>query len=141
MEQAAPIRKRMKRWEIPGNIRFITFSCQRRLPLLTNPAICRLFVEAMTDTRRRLGVEIFAWVIMPEHVHMLMRPAGAATLDRALLAIKLSVAQRVIARWRELQAPILERTRQPDGAPRFWQKGGGFDRNVRDTAALCRDIS
>lgn len=26
------------------------------------------------------------------------------------------------------------------GSPRFWQKGGGFDRNVRDVAEFCKEV-
>ena len=29
---------------------------------------------------------------------------------------------------------------QDDGTPRFWQAGGGFDRNIRDSAEMSRTI-
>ncbi len=77
---------------------------------------------------------------MPEHAHLLMRPRENAPLDRALLFLKMSVAQRVINRWRELDAPILKKIHDPDGSPRFWQKGGGFDRNVRDEGEFAREV-
>lgn len=51
----------------------------------------------------------------------------------------MSVAKRVLARWRALEAPILERVASRTG-PRFWQAGGGFDRNVRDEDELSREI-
>jgi putative transposase len=64
---------------------------------------------------------------------------GVASLARILLSLKLRMAQRVIARWRELSAPILASIMH-DGAPRFWQKCGGFDRNARDEAEVMREI-
>lgn len=115
---------RMKRREIPGGFRFVTFSCERRLPLLGHPAIR----------------ELFAWVAMPEHVHLIVRPNDRNPLDRVLEFLKKAVARRVIARWRELGAPILKKIERPDGSRRFWQKGGGFDRNIRDQAELARAI-
>ena len=77
---------------------------------------------------------------MPEHVHLLVRPREGATMSRALLGLKLSVAHLVIARWREIGAPILDEITRESGSPRFWQKGGGFDRNVRDVGELSRHI-
>ncbi|MBS0195562.1 MAG: transposase [Planctomycetes bacterium] len=138
MEQR--IRKRMKRWEFPGGVRFITFSCQRRLPLLRNPAISAVFVEAMCHAREAHGFELFAWVIMPEHVHILARPRRGETMDRALRSIKVSVAKRVVSRWKELNAAILARITVPDGTARVWLSGGGFDRNVRIDTEFCKEV-
>jgi putative transposase len=141
--QQAPIRKAMRRREIPGNSRFITFSCQRRLPLFKNPAIAQVFQDSLARAHQRVRFQLYAWVIMPEHIHLLVRPPPPPDdmpLDRVLLWIKLSTAQRVIKRWRELDAPILARITRDDGSPRFWQKGGGFDRNVRDLAEFQRHV-
>jgi putative transposase len=128
----------MRRREVPGGVRFITFSCHRRLPLLGHAAIRDVFAEALAPARERHAFELFAWVVMLEHVHLLVRPH--ARLDEALRSLKTSVAKRVLSRWRELRAPILERIRTSDGALRFWQKGGGFDRNVRDEDEFCREV-
>jgi putative transposase len=138
--QQAPIRKNMRRRESAGNSRFITFSCQRRLPLFKNPAIAQVFQDSLARAHQRLGFRLCAWVIMPEHIHLLVLPPDDMPLDRVLLWIKLSTAQRVIKRWRELDAPILARITRDDGRPRFWQKGGGFDRNVRDLAEFQRHV-
>ena len=140
MGDTRPIRKRLKRRENDGEARFVTFSCQRRLPLLSNRAIAGLFVWAMARAHRERGLELFAWVIMPEHVHLLVRPQEGTTLTLILRSLKMSVARRVLAHWTELRAPILERIDDGHGNPRFWQKGGGFDRNVRNDAELCREI-
>lgn len=58
----------------------------------------------------------------------------------ALFTLKTSMAQRVIGRWVELDAPVLSKVRHRDGSHRFWQAGGGFDRNVRDEDELLREI-
>lgn len=144
----------MRRREIPGGVRFVTFSCERRLPLLSNPKLAAVFIASLVAARERFGFELFAWVVMPEHVHLLVRPPThlltpssrisgdekkLASLARILLYIKLRTAQRAIKRWRELSATILTEISR-DGAPRFWQRGGGFDRNVRDEAEFMREI-
>lgn len=138
--QPASCRKRLKRWEIDGQSRFVTFSCERRLPLLRNPAIADLTVTALAKMRSEHALSIFAWVVMPEHVHLLVRPASGGEVEHALRSLKTSVARQTLARWRELEAPILNRL-GPDGrAPRFWLKGGGFDRNIRDAGEFRRTV-
>ena len=130
----------MRRFEVPGGARFITFSCHRRLPLLARHAIRDLFARSLAAARDRFRFELFAWVAMPEHVHLLVRPRPECPLDRVLLSIKLSVAQRVIRRWRDLDAGILTKIATDAGTPRFWQKGGGFDRNVRGETEFIRHM-
>lgn len=130
----------MKRREVLGSVRFITFSCEHRLPLFMNPAIRGVFEASLHTGHLRFRFELFAWVVMPEHVHLLMRPPESLTLDRVLSFIKTSVMRRVLSRWKELEAPILTRLARPDGTHRFWQKGGGFDRNVRDENACAKHV-
>ncbi|MFN0012705.1 MAG: REP-associated tyrosine transposase [Phycisphaerales bacterium] len=140
MPDTPPIRKRMRRWEIPTDLRFATFSCQHRLPLLKNQRICAALLASIASARSRLGLRVFAWVFMPEHVHLVCRPAEGATLERALRSIKMSIAKRAIERWKAFDAPILRRVADEVGRPRFWQKGGGFDRNVRDMDEFAREV-
>lgn len=140
MSSPIPIRKRMKRWEIDGGIRFITFSCQHRLPLISCPHVADVFVTALQVSRRKNATELFAWVVMPEHVHMLLRPAPAHQLESTLRSLKMSVAKRAIARWVERSDPVLNQIQDGRGSPRFWQKGGGFDRNVRSESEFCREV-
>jgi REP-associated tyrosine transposase len=140
-----PIRKSLKRREVVGGIRFLTFSCQRRLPLLSNPDIAQVFAESLETARDRSGLELFAWVVMPEHVHLLVEPPVSndgvqSPLSPILKGLKSSVARRVLARWAALDAPILSRIDDGKGHPRFWQKGGGFDRNVRDEREFSKTV-
>ncbi|MFG0326170.1 MAG: transposase [Phycisphaerales bacterium JB037] len=135
-----PIRKRMRRWEGTDAVRFVTFSCDRRRPLLDKDAVRDLFAEQLAATRRQHALELFAWVVMPEHVHLLVRPSPESKLADALRSLKTSVAKQVLGRWRDSRAPILEELRAGRGAVRLWQRGGGFDRNVRDTSELCREV-
>lgn len=134
------IRKRLKRREVDGGLRFITFSCQGRLPLLSNPRIADVFAGALSFARAKHGFRLIAWVIMPEHVHMIVVPPESAAFGPILAGIKLRVAKQVIARWTANRARILARLDVGGGSLRFWQKGGGFDRNIRDIAELCREI-
>jgi len=129
----------MKRWEVPGDVRLVTFSCEQRLPLFGNSKIRAIFADRLGAMRDLFKCELFAWVIMPEHVHFLVRPKDG-TLEQPLDYLKKSVSRKVINRWREINAPIMKKITRPDGSLRFWQKGGGFDRNVRDEGEFAREV-
>jgi putative transposase len=130
----------MKRQEVAGGIRFLTFSCEHRLQLLGNPAIRDLFVTRLAAAHTKFTFDLFAWVVMPEHVHLLLRPPPDVSAEEILDSLKKSVARRVIDRWQELGAPVLARITDPAGRTRFWQRGGGFDRNVRHRGEFAREV-
>jgi putative transposase len=120
----------MRRREVPGTARFLTFSCHRQLKLLENPRIKDLFVEHLAATADRLRVDVLAWVIMPEHVHLIAYSEDPVTsMTRFTHAVKRPFALRVLNRWRTLNAVVLTKLAHGDGH-RFWETGGGFDRNV-----------
>ncbi|MEO0588409.1 MAG: transposase [Planctomycetota bacterium] len=123
-------RRKLKRIENPAHLRYLTFSCYQRLPLLGNAAIRDLFVEQLQLTHDRLGFGLFAWVVMPEHVHLLVQPPSGTTVSSILAALKRPVAAQVLSRWREIDAPILSRIQDIAGRSHFWQRGGGYDRNI-----------
>ena len=108
MNDITPHRKRLQRYEIPQGIRFLTFSCKHRLQLFANDAIKDLFVKRLSHSHERLEVGLIAWVIMPEHVHLMVRPTThELTIDQYLSYLKSRFAKQVLTRWRELDAPIL----------------------------------
>ncbi len=124
-------RKQLKRFEHPNHARFVTFSTYQRLPLLSNDRIKQCFVDHLQGAKQRFGFHLYAWVVMPEHVHLLMWPrVEEAPLSVVLRDLKREFAREVLGRWRELNAPVLPRLIAPDGSTRFWQRGGGYDRNV-----------
>jgi putative transposase len=123
-------RKQMRRIDHSGTARFLTFSCYRRLPLLRNPAIADAFVDSLCVAVSRHPVRLLAWVVMPEHVHLVLFPSETEPLEPFLTSLKRPFARRVIARWRALNAPVLKRLQHADGTHRFWQYGGEYDRNV-----------
>src|SRR5947209_8669439 len=56
-------RKRVRSYNIPGHAHELTFSCFRRLPLLSRDRTRRWFVDAMENARRELDPALWAYVI------------------------------------------------------------------------------
>ena len=129
----------MKRREVLS-VRYLTFSCYQQLPLLGRRDWRDVFARHLAAARERCGFRLLAWVVMPEHVHLILVPGAEVPVPRILCVIKQPIAQRAIRRWREADAAVLDKITLPDGRCRFWQAGGGFDRNVRDTKELGREI-
>jgi len=120
-----------KRYEVQRHARYLTFSCYGRLPLFKNDAIKHEFVEHLAAVREKLKYRLLAWVIMPEHVHLLLVPdLPECPVSVILRSLKQAFAQRIVNRWVELNAPVLARITDTRGIRRFWQRGGGYDRNI-----------
>jgi putative transposase len=64
--------KGLRRYYGKGHRHFITFSCYRRLPLLKSARARDLFVKELARVREELGFRLIGYVVMPEHVHLLM---------------------------------------------------------------------
>jgi putative transposase len=134
-------RKTRHRYENACDIRFLTFSCFQHLPLFDNDAIKDKFVEVLAAVRKKTRFRLFAWVIMPNHVHLLIQPSlPKYPVAVVLKALKGTFANIVLRRWRELDAPILARVKDRWGRLHFWQRGGGYDRNIYTDEELLEKL-
>jgi putative transposase len=137
----SPHRRTRRRVEHTNHLRFLTFSCYHRLPLLRNPRIAAAFVDRLARERNRLRFALIAWVVMPDHVHLLLWPAmQVAPVPRILRDLKGPFGRAVLSRWSALDAPILGRLAASDGIRHFWQLGGGYDRNVFSDKEIAEKI-
>jgi putative transposase len=136
------IRKRLHRWETGRHSRYVTFSTYRRAPVFANDANCRVWVASVIAARDRFGFDLRAWVLMPDHVHMILVPGDATqAMGDVLRSIKQPVAQRIVNDLRRREHRALARLATPQGAIRLWQEGGGFDRNIRDEAEYHKEVA
>jgi putative transposase len=109
----------LKRFQQTRHSHFVTFSCYRRQQNFRSPEIYDLFVQCLEDMRRRFSMCIYGYVVMPEHVHLLISEPEQGVLAEAIHYVKLSFAKRL--RSREHRVELRS----------FWQKRY-YDRNVRD---------
>jgi len=130
-----PHRKRIRHYHDPGHCHELTFSCFRRLPLLTNDAWRNLLSEQIDRATQRHGYDLTAFVYMPEHVHLLVYPGpNVSTIDQFLSGFKRPFSVRVKRLLQEADSPLLDQltVHQRPGIEtfRFWQEGPGYDRNL-----------
>ncbi|MBX3375978.1 MAG: transposase [Phycisphaeraceae bacterium] len=132
--------KRTRRWETGPLTRYLTFSCYRRIPLLNSPKVRNDLAACLARAKEKYSFRLIAWVIMPEHVHLMLEPSKADDVPSILTSIKQPVAQRLLRSLRKSQDEALAAITTPAGEARAWQEGGGFDRNVRTLDELRREI-
>ena len=76
----------------------ITFSCYRREPYLTTASSKNTFLDSLELTRNRYNFEVLGYVVMPEHVHLLLSEPldHEAPISKALHSLKLSADSEVL---------------------------------------------
>jgi putative transposase len=80
-----------------GDLHFITCSCYRRRPLLGTPQRRNLFLTMLEQVRRRYQFVVVGYVLMPEHIHLLISEPQKENPSTVVQALKLGFARRVLA--------------------------------------------
>ena len=135
MEEIESVRKTRRSYNIPGHAHFLTYSTVHRLPLLANDELRRSVIGAIEKTRREQNAAIWAYVIMPEHVHVLLQPRKVEYEMRTILAalkrpVSAAARQRLESAGDHDMLQRLTVTYPIKTTFRFWQPGGGFDNNI-----------
>jgi putative transposase len=136
--------KRRHRYEHDRGPRELTFSCYRKFPFLKSDRTRQWFHEALEEQRKTWSMDLWAYVIMPDHVHLIVSPRKRGQ-DVALFqgAVKERVGRQAV-QWLVKHAPqwIPKITVQEGSLTRrrFWQPGGGYDRNIIQVESLLEMI-
>jgi len=134
------VEKRRVRYNEPGQPRELTWSCYRHYAFLNRERTRQWLCEALDAARTEYGFQLWAYVLMPEHVHLLVNPGEAPQrMSRFLQAVKEPVARKAIRYLKSNGAEWLARVTVREGARvrrRFWQPGGGYDRNITSANVL-----
>ena len=128
-------RNRAKHYNTPGHVHFLTFSTYQRLPLLTNDLWRTLLARHVRDTCDEQAFALWAYVFMPEHVHLLVKPSHEVyDISRFYGKIKKSFTDDIVPILERSDSPLAERlwVRERPGkwCYRVWQEGGGYDLNI-----------
>lgn len=71
-----------------GHLHFITFSCHQRAKLLVSDAARDRFVQILGEVRDRYGFALVGYVVMPEHVHLVIAEAPSPTPSTVIQVLK-----------------------------------------------------
>jgi putative transposase len=135
---------RRRSYNEPGHVHELTFTCYRRFRFLGAERTCLWLAEAINEARLTWGFALWAYVFMPEHVHLIVYPLRPAyRVSEILKAIKEPVGVQAVGhlryhapRW----LPKITRVRGGRTERCFWESGGGYDRNITDARTLMAAI-
>jgi putative transposase len=114
--------KNLKRYYGLGHVHFITVSCDRRRPLLGTAHQRNAFVRTLGEVRTKFDFALVGYVVMPEHVHLLIGEPRLGNPSMVIQSLKLRVskgARRLGRRTGAFQKSIAFRESALES--RFWQ--------------------
>src|SRR5579862_4259814 len=112
----------LRRFHNTGQSHFVTFCCYHRRPSFTVGSRMEIFERALERVRKSFALRVYGYVVIPDHVHLLLSEPRRGTLADALKSLKQGVARRLIG-----------------GAEHFWQKRY-YDFNIRNGAQFSEKL-
>ena len=107
------------------HLHFITCSCYRRLPFLRNSRKRGLLLKILNSVREKYQFSLVGYVIMPEHIHLLMSEPKISTPSTVMQVFKQRVSRALRAKARRRTSANQMRlwSADPENAPKsFWQR-------------------
>lgn len=77
-------------------IYYITIVVYNRLQIFTSPSFIIPLIDSLNFYRYNLDFKILGYVIMPDHVHLIIWPQGAATISDIMRDFKTFTSKRII---------------------------------------------
>jgi putative transposase len=125
-----------------GTARFITFGCHHQYKLLTEESAIQSFLIHLHQARGKYGFLILGYVVMPDHVHLVLYPKDDIPIGEVIGEIKSRSAREILAQWKAVNHPYLERllvTRNGITRYAFWQRRC-YDHNCRMRETVLEKI-
>src|SRR5271156_1587024 len=119
------MRNKLERRDGHRQLQLITCSCYRRRPLLGTARRRDAFLRIQNEVRERYQFWLVGYVVMPEHIHLLIAEPKVGTPSTVMQVLKQRVAQRLRGKRRQRSNKNQMRlwTEAPAEAPRsFWQR-------------------
>ena len=87
----------------PGHLHFVTVITHQRIPLFRSAALCQRFFATVKAVKARFPFELYAYVLLPDHLHLLLRP-NDGDISRLMQKIKSVAARTILGRLKGAQA-------------------------------------
>jgi putative transposase len=115
--------KNLKRSTGRKDLHFITFCCYQRRALLGSIRARNLVIRILGEVRSKYGFSLVGYVIMPEHVHLLISEPPGATPAKVIQVFKQRVSRRMRGKRRTPKNQLTLRFPEAHSElRRFWQR-------------------
>lgn len=120
---------KLRHYDCEGTARFVTFSCYRQQPYLLIPNARELLAIHIDAARDKFKFKLLGYVLMPEHVHLVIFPPDGTKLGLLIREIKSKMAREYFAM----------KMSDTAGKNVFWQKRC-YDHNCRSVESIREKI-
>ena len=128
----------LKHYDHDGRARFVTFCTYRKLPILADDVFRQIVVQCLGDIKIRFQLRLLAWVIRPEHVHIVVIPPEEIRLGPVIGELKRISTRKIHRLLKSESSALLGKLKAiRNGKQRFvlWQRRC-YDHNCRTTDAV-----
>ena len=132
-------RSRLRRFYGQGDLHFITTSCYRRKPLLGTTRARDVCLDILEQVRRRFRFDVIGFVVMPEHMHLLLGEPERGNPSRVMQVLKQRVARRLLRKPNKRSSSQIELWKSPPSLHQFWQPRF-YDFNVFSNAKCVEKL-
>ncbi len=134
---------KLRHYDNLGTARFITFSCYRRYPVLRQDLVLSLVVEQLAAIRKEHNIKLLGYVLMPEHVHLVLHPPDGVRLGVVIGQMKARAALAILAAWSDRGLVAPQQLVVANGGRRkhsIWQRRC-YDHNCRTPETVREKIN
>ncbi len=124
---------RLRHFDNLSTARFVTFSCFEHRSFLTKRGNIRAVLEQIDRIRSDEGMKVLGYVIMPDHVHMVLLPAEGTAMGPAIGRLKALSARKILAVDHDTGGV------RNDGRRAIWQRRC-YDHNCRTPQTVIEKI-
>jgi putative transposase len=111
--------KGLKRYYGQDHLHYLTCSCYHRQPWLATPRRRDLFSQILEETRQGYGFVVVGYVVMPDHIHLLISEPMRGTPSTVMQVVKQRYARSVLRQ--EMQSSAQSEL-WPDSEEHVWQR-------------------
>jgi putative transposase len=116
--------KNLKRYYGKRDLHFLTCTCYRRMAFFGSARSKGVFAKMLGEVRDRYGFSLVGYVVMPNHIHLLLSEPACGTPSTVMQVLKQRVSRRLRGRKRraaknQLSLPFAAREALPR---QFWQR-------------------
>lgn len=133
---------KLRHFDGDGRARFVTFGTFNKLPLIANNENRMIIINAIGLMREKYRFRLLGYVLMPEHIHLVIIPDNGTKIGRIVGEIKRESAVKILDKLKKLNSPILaklEVTRDGIRKHAFWQRRC-YDHNCRTPESVWKAI-
>src|SRR5574341_619627 len=134
---------KLKHYDHDGKARFLTFCTQNRMAILTNESVLASLLQAIEWAREKYGFRLIGYVIMPDHVHLVIIPAIESKVGTLIGEIKRTSTKLIHYELRNKDNDLMSKFKvRRNGIDKFalWQKRC-FARNCRDDLEVWEKVN